>query len=154
MLTVHELAGRIARWHEMHLLMFECCGAWITNSTDPAAKPMWAALAQQHRWHAELWAGRFPVVPEVDLNTATRQARSELVSIDTSLAATSTTIERVDAVRSLVLDELTEEYRLALRKIDPVLDAPTIRILNQVIADLQAQLELLANSVGSIPSGT
>ena len=42
------------------------------------------------------------------------------------------------AVADVAAAELTREYRAALEAVDPLLDAPTVRVLSLVVADLDA----------------
>jgi hypothetical protein len=139
-LGIRELAGLAARAIAVELVLFEAFGRWIATTSEPSAKPALAAASRRHARHAERWRARFPVIPDVDVDAAVAEARSDLGPLVDALAA-------FDALASgpgrlAVVDhaaaELAREYRAALATIDPLLDAPTAEVLTQILADLDA----------------
>jgi hypothetical protein len=133
------VATLAARALAIELIVFEALGRWISTSAEASAKPVLAAASSRHAWHAELWRGRFPVIPDADLDDAVAAERSTLGALIEALAM-------FDALRSgpgrlavadFVASALAREYRSALAAIDPLLDAPTARVLTLVLTDLE-----------------
>jgi hypothetical protein len=135
-----ELAGLAGRAIAVELVLFETFGRWIPTTSQASAKPLLAAASRRHAWHAELWRDRFPLIPDAAVGDAVAAARSELDPMVEALA----TFDALEsgAGRLAVVDhaavELAREYRAALTTIDPLLDAPTVRVLTLVLADLGA----------------
>ncbi len=145
-LGIRDLAGVAARAIAVELVLFEAFGRWIATTSDASAKPALAAASRRHARHADLWRARFPLIPDVDLDTAVAEARAELAPLVDALAA-------FDALESgqgrlVVVDvtaaELAREYQAVLATIDPLLDAPTAEVLTSVLADLDARQRSLA----------
>jgi hypothetical protein len=137
-LGIRALAGLAARAIAVELVLFEAFGRWISTTSHASAKPMLAAAARRHAWHAELWRERFPTIADVDVDEAIAAARSHLSPLVDALAvfdALSTGPGRL-AVVEVAATALERAYRTALAANDPQLDAPTARVITLVLADL------------------
>jgi len=135
---IRELADLAAQAIAVELVLFEAFGRWIPTTSHANAKPMLAAASRRHAWHADLWRERFPLIPDADLDAAVAEARANLGSLVDGLAvfdALPAGSGRL-AVTSHAAAELAREYRAVLATIDPLLDAPTVRVLTVVLADL------------------
>jgi hypothetical protein len=135
---IRGLAIVAARAMAVELVMFEAFGRWISTTSHASAKPMLAAASRRHAWHAELWRERFPTIPDADVDEAVVEARSNLGPLVDALAvfdALPSGPGRL-AVAELAATQLAREYLAALAAIDPLLDAPTARVLTLVLADL------------------
>jgi hypothetical protein len=135
---IHELAGIAARAIAIELVVFEAFGRWISTTSRASAKPALAAASRRHAWHAELWRERFPVLPDADVDRAVAAERSTLSQLIDALAmfdALPSGPGRL-AVTDYVTTELGRVYRTALAANDPLLDAPTARVLTLILADL------------------
>jgi hypothetical protein len=136
---IRELAGLVARAVAIELVLFEAFGRWIPTTSQASAKPVLAAASRRHAWHAELWRERFPLIPDTDLAEALVEARSGLGALVDALAmfdALPAGPGRLAAV-DLAATALEREYRNVQAAIDPLLDAPTARVLELVVADLE-----------------
>jgi hypothetical protein len=137
---IRELAGVAARAIAVELVLFEAFGRWISTTSEASTKPALAAASRRHAWHAELWRERFPVIPDADVDGAVAAERSSLSPLIDALAtfdALPSGAGRL-AVADHVTTELAREYQAALTAIDPLLDAPTARVLALVLADPDA----------------
>jgi hypothetical protein len=147
---IRELADLAARAIAIELILFEAFGRWISTTSHARAKPMLAAASRRHAWHAELWRERFPTTPDADVDASVAHARSKLGPLVDALAAFDPL--RAGPGRLAVVDhaatELAREYRTALDAIDPLLDAPTIRVLTLVLGDL----DVAAGAAGELDS--
>jgi hypothetical protein len=133
---IHELADFVARHHALALVMAEAAGMLLTDTADPAAKPMWAAAASRHGWHAGLWADRYPAVPGLDLNDAASAARDGLHSVVDDLNADGVSAHERASRHQAAVARLRDELARTRVDLDDRLDAPTARLLDLIIADL------------------
>lgn len=137
---IRELTGRVARAIAIEQVLFEAFGRWIATTEQASAKPVLAAASRRHAWHAELWRERFPLIPDVDVDESVADARSDLDALIAALAVFDTwpsggaRLAVIDVVESV----LARGYRSALAGIDPLLDAPTARLLTLVVTDLES----------------
>ncbi len=135
---IRGVAGIAACAIAVELVLFEAFGRWISTTSQASAKPMLAAASRRHAWHAELWRERFPTIPDVDVDAAVADARSNLGPLVDALAvfdALASGPGRL-ALVEVAATELERAYRTALAAIDPQLDAPTTRVITLVLADL------------------
>jgi hypothetical protein len=166
--TIHGLAERVAAYRALDLLLFEVIGAWITDSTAATLRPFYAAWSQHHSWHADLWAGRFPAIPDVDLHAVTGQAAVRFADVRAAFAASddpdTETGANTDAQRiRLFATELLPQLEAVLTdhrvEVVPELDAPTARVLDLVLDDIRRdtamarQLIAPADATGTEPAG-
>ena len=136
---IRELEDLVARAIAVELVLFEAFGRWISTTSQASAKPLLAAASRRHAEHAELWRERFPVIPGADLDAAVADARSDIGPLVEALAmfdALPSGPGRL-AVAGIAVTELARHYGDARATIDPLLDAPTSRVLALVLADLE-----------------
>jgi len=137
---IRELAGIAARAIAVELVLFEAFGRWTSTTSQAGAKPVMAAISRRHAWHAELWRERLPLIPDADADELVAGARSHLGPLVDALAtfdALPSGPGRL-AVAGVVAPELARQYRAVSDAIDPMIDAPTHRVLELVIGDLEA----------------
>lgn len=137
-LGIVDLACVAARSIAVELVLFEAFGRWVPTTMEASTKPLLAAASRRHAWRAELWRERFPVIPDADVDGAVTAERSTLRALVDALAtfdALPSGAGRM-AVADYVTTELAREYQAILAAIDPLLDAPTARVLALVLADL------------------
>ncbi|HEX4982466.1 MAG TPA: hypothetical protein VFV63_12235 [Ilumatobacteraceae bacterium] len=137
---IRALADLVARAIAVELVLFEAFGRWISTTSQVSAKPLLAAASRRHGWHAELWRERFPLIPGADADQAVAEARSNLGALVDALAvfdALPSGPGRL-AVEGIAATAMARQYRAVKDLIDPLLDAPTARVLELVIADVEA----------------
>jgi hypothetical protein len=148
------------QWIERRL--FEVLGGWVTTEALPEARLVFDVYSQQHAWHAELWSDRLPVRDGLDPATLTVAPRAEVDRLFAHLAggtggrapAGGGTLLRLVGLARVVLPRLITGYRLHLRRVSPVADAPVARSLRLVVRDeLEAwqTVEALVQSLVSRP---
>ncbi|TVR25232.1 MAG: hypothetical protein EA389_09300 [Ilumatobacter sp.] len=150
--TIHGLADRIAAYRALDLLLFEVIGSWITDATAVPVRPYYAAWSQHHGWHADLWAGRYPVIPDRDVHTATAGATARFAPVRTALDAAPTDTERIRILAEDLLPQLATILAEHRAEVVAELDAPTARVLDLVVDDVRRDAamaaQLLAPSAG------
>ena len=144
-ITTIDGLGRAAAAHRaLGQLLFETLGGWATADdahTSPGVRPFYAAWAQHHAWHAELWAARHPSTPLADLDGATSTARTRLTAVADTLGALGTDAERLAFLAGQVLHQLANVLAEHRSRIDERLEAPTARVLDLVLTDVHRDLE-------------
>ena len=138
-LGIRDLALVAARAIATEVVLFEAFGRWIPTTSEASVKPLLAAASLRHARHAQLWRERFPVIPDTDVDESLVSAHSELGPLVDALEvfdALPSGPGRL-AVADLAATGLGRAYRTALAPIDPLLDAPTARLLMLVVADLE-----------------
>ena len=134
--VLHTSARRAgaARW--LHARLFEILGGWVTTVAEPEAKIALATQSSHHGWHAGLWGERLPTLHGVDPATWVRPASAGVEEAVAALAAAPTTVERLAALHRCLLPRLAAAHADHLERASAVADAPTIRTLGLVLADL------------------
>ena len=137
---IRALAELVARAIAVELVLFEAFGRWTSTTAQASAKPTLAAMSRRHAWHAEMWRDRFPLIPDADADASVADERARLGRLVDALAVFDTLPSGPGrlAVAGVAAAELAHEYRAVAGSIDPLLDAPTARVLDVVIADLEA----------------
>ena len=124
--SIVDLATRVSELRSIELDLFERLSAAALATDEPSMAPVLATWAHRHAWHAQLWADRFPSIPSTTLD------RPVIAPSDTGVdRALGDLVARCEALRD---------------DVDGVLDPPTIRVCDLVLADLHAELEHLAPS--------
>lgn len=162
--TIHGLAERVAAYRALDLLLFEVIGAWITDSTAANLRPYYAAWSQHHSWHADLWAGRFPVIPDLEVQAATDRAAGRFAGVraafsggdpDQSDNGAHADIERIRLLATELLPQLEAILVEHRTHVMPELDAPTARVLDLVIDDVRRDAAMARQLVPAAdPAGT
>jgi hypothetical protein len=122
--SIVDLAARVAELRSIELDLFERMSAAALAVDDPSMTPVLATWAHRHAWHAQLWADRFPSIPAVALSRPVGRSS--------------------DADVTRVLGDLIAGCEALRVDVDDVLDPPTVRVCDLVLADLRAELEHLA----------
>jgi hypothetical protein len=136
--TIEQSGRRIGHhaWIEMRL--FETVGAWVTSVPELEVKAVLAAQSHHHAWHAELWHGLLPSIPDLrtaDLIAPADDGTRAMVDSLVEPAGPDRTTERLERLYREVIPRLIADYREHLDRTTPVTDGPTIRALHLVLTD-------------------
>src|SRR5262249_30094892 len=116
--------------------LFETVGGWVTAVPELAVKATLATQSHHHAWHAELWHGLLPSIPDhlrpADLVVPAGAGDRALVD---GLAGAPGTVGRVAGLYRVALPRLIAAYTDHLALTTPVTDGPAIRALRLVLAD-------------------
>jgi hypothetical protein len=116
-----ELVEVCASMSARNRRLFERLGAWVADEPDPTLQRWFAVATHRHAWHAELWDGRRPAIP-VDAPHIGRPADGD-------------PDDRAGWYRAELATMRSDVAALA-RRIDPVLDPSTQRVIDLVRADV------------------
>ena len=123
-LGIIELGDVCARQRALSLDLFRELGDWVT-AAEVEHQRWYATACHRHAWHAELWAGRSPAIPPVDLDAATAAAsRTRLPDVPDAAA-----------YRSVLESTVADLDGIELRA-DADLDPATRRVITLVRRDL------------------
>jgi hypothetical protein len=141
--TIEQSGRRIGQhaWIEMRL--FEAIGAWVTSVPELEVKAVLAAQSHHHAWHAELWHGLLPSIPDLRTADLVAPADEATRAIADSLAeplGPGETVARLARLYRDVVPGLIATYRDHLDRTTPVTDGPTIRALHLVLTDEEDDL--------------
>ena len=136
--TIEQSGRRIGHhaWIEMRL--FEIIGAWVGSVPELEVKAVLAAQSHHHAWHAELWHGLLPSIPDLrtaDLIAPADGATRAIVDSLAEPAGPHGTAQRLELLYRRVVPRLIADYRDHLDRTTPVTDGPTIRALHLVLTD-------------------
>lgn len=147
-LTIDELAARCDHYGERASRLFELTGHWSAIAEPDIARVVLARLSTYCSMHVEWWQQRRPSVdldekawPELD--AAAERAAVALAA----LADGGPTPRGMQNLRT-EMDRLSAELGEWAREHDPDVDAPTVRILDLVVADLSAASARLSEVLG------
>jgi hypothetical protein len=118
--------------------LFETIGSWVTSVPELEAKAVLAAQSHHHAWHAELWHGLLPSIPDLaaaDLVAPADEATRALIESLAEPAGPGGTVQRLERLYREVVPQLIAAYRDHLDHTTPVTDGPTIRALHLVLSD-------------------
>lgn len=141
-LTIDALAARCEHYRQRSEALFEVAGRWSAIAQSDAERLVLARVATHWSSHAELWAERLPAPGFVSVATETVQA----VAIR-AVAENGPTALGLQGLYELVA-QLTDELGQWLARHDPDVDAPTVRVLELVVADLRRDLDDLVGRAG------
>ena len=116
-----ELVEVCASMSARNRWLFERLGAWVADEPDPTRQRWFAVATHRHAWHAELWDDRRPAIP-VDAPHTDRPAHGE-------------PDDRAGWYRAELATMRSDVAELA-RRVDPVLDPSTQRVIDLVLADV------------------
>lgn len=138
--TLEESARRLGHYAWAEMRMFEILGSWAESVPEASIATLFAAHANQHAWHAELWHQRFPELREWDRSAFVRPAGDDVADAFDHLAAADTTPDRLVGTYRVVVPHLVATYTFHRNRASTVSDGPTIRSLEFVLADDTAQM--------------
>jgi hypothetical protein len=122
-------------WFEQRL--FEVLGAWAGDTKDAVARPVMAAHAAHHAWHADVLRQRLPRARGFDIDALVAPPNREAVELFDAMAALGPgdTTARLGAVYRVVVPHLGQAYLYHLDRLVPISDGPTMRWLRIVLRD-------------------
>jgi hypothetical protein len=117
---------------------FEILGSWTPELADGAVKAMVDRHAQHCAWRAgQLWE-RLPVLAQVDRDELVRAPPTPAVAMVEALGRLTAPVGRVAGAYRVAFPRLAARYRRHLERTSPVSDSPTIRTLEKVLTDVEA----------------
>jgi hypothetical protein len=135
--TIHQSGRRIGGHAWIELRLFETVGAWVTSVPELEAKATLATQSHHHAWHAELWHGLLPSIPDLQAADLVMPGSEGAAALVDALAdpGAAGTVERLTGLYRVALPHLIATYTEHLARTTPITDGPTSRALHLVLAD-------------------
>jgi hypothetical protein len=154
--TVEESVDRIVnyKWCEQHLSA--ALGGWVATIPELDVKTLLGPHCYQHAWHADLWRQRLPELREPNEDRA-EPANDDFVRFMDELTSpgdADQTIEKLVGVYRVMVPHLLAVYTFHRHVTSEIADAPTVRLLNFMIADDERQFvegEMLIQDLARTP---
>jgi hypothetical protein len=134
-LGVRERALALATFRAVEVRLMETLAAWIPNTPEMEAK----VLLGQHVWDAAQHAdalGRRTLELRAPLHFTRPPADAYRAVLD-ALAGEAATPRRLGGLYDALLPGLAARYRAYLGATDALLDAPSVRIVEGILRDLE-----------------
>jgi hypothetical protein len=134
---LRESARRLGHYAWAERRLFELLGAWAGDTADPAARPLFAAHAAHHAWHADVLRDRLPRARGFAADSLVSPPSPQVIEAFDVLAALgpAATNARLGGVYRVVVPQLGRAYLYNLDRLVPISDGPTMRWLRLVLRD-------------------
>jgi hypothetical protein len=137
-LSIEEAARRIGTYKWVEMRLFEILGGWVSTVSEPQVKMLLGEQCHHHAWHAELWHHRLPELREMNAEHLTGPANNEVAACLEAVSHAESTIERLVGVFRVLTPHSISTYSAHLDATSAVTDGPTIRSLQLVLTDQNA----------------
>jgi len=133
-LTVSEKADLVATFRAASVFLMETLARWTPTTPELEVKVLFGRHIWEFAQHADALGKR-----AAELRAALHYTRPPVAAYQDglrALAAETATARRVAGVYDALIPDLQSRYRRWLEQADPLLDEPTIRIMERVLTDL------------------
>ncbi len=140
--SVEESVARIVNYRWAQQQLSAALGGWVATIPELDVKAMLGPHCYQHAWHADLWRQRLPELKEPNehraepANAAFAAFMEELTSPDDG----DQTIEKLVGIYRVLVPHLLAVYTFHQKVTSDIVDAPTVRLLGFMLADLHTQI--------------
>lgn len=140
----HHTMRRIGqlRWAELQL--FEVTGRWATTCSHPAVAAVMASCSRHAAWRAQQLRHRLPAAGHLHADVVTAPASPMFEELVGKLFALDGDSGRLQALGAVWLEPLRSAVVSLCSELSPVADAPSLRALPVVAADLAADASAVA----------
>ncbi len=133
-LSIRDKADHVATFRFIAVYLMETLARWVPTTPELEVKVVFGRHLWDFAQHADAFGKR-----TAELRLALQQSRTPtpayLRFLET-FAGTEVTAQRVAGYFDTVMTDLEARYRRHLEESDPLLDEPTVRILERVLGDL------------------
>jgi hypothetical protein len=128
--------GRLGNLRWAELALFGVLGSWAADEDNDAARLVLAPAARHAAWRAAQLADRLPREGHLEVNTVTQPAHPELEEVVAAFAGVSGSAQRLVVAFEVALPALAASVTGLASQLAPVADAPSLRILPVLVADI------------------
>jgi hypothetical protein len=133
--SVQDRCRAIATFRHVSVALMETVARWTPITPEMEVKVIFGRHIWDFAQHADLLGKRTFELRQPEHYTLRPAAPYD--SLLQELAATAGTSERVGALYDGVLPGLMERYRSYLAETDPILDQPSVVIIERIVLDLE-----------------
>lgn len=136
-LTVNDRARAIATFRFIQVRLMEIIAAWTPTTPEMEVKVMFGRHIWDFAQHADILGKRTFELRQPEHYTL--KAADDVLALLDRAAKTTATGERVTAMYRDVLPDIERRYREYIAATDPVLDEPSIILINRILQDFARQ---------------
>ena len=136
-LTVNDRSRTVATFRFIEVKLMELVAAWTPITPEMEAKVMFGRHIWDFAQHADALGKRTFELRQKEHYTL--PADSAYVALLNRVASLQGTTERISALYDAVLPGLVHRYETYISETDPILDEPTVVIMQRIVSDLRRQ---------------
>lgn len=137
-MTVNDRARAIATFRFIEVKLMELTAGWTPSTPEMEAKVMFGRHIWDFAQHADALGKRtFELRQPEHYTLAADPAYQALL---TSVGAADDTAQRIAGLYEVIVPGLMRRYENYIAATDPILDEPTIVIMERIILDLKRQI--------------
>lgn len=136
-MTVNDRARAIATFRFIEVKLMELTAAWTPSTPEMEAKVMFGRHIWDFAQHADALGKRTFELRQPEHYTL--PADSAYQALLTRVGAADGTAERIAGLYEVIVPGLTRRYESYIAATDPILDEPTVVIMERIVADLKRQ---------------
>jgi hypothetical protein len=151
-MTVNDRARAVGTFRFIEVKLMELVAAWTPITPEMEAKVMFGRHIWDFAQHADSLGKRTFELRQKEHYTL--PADPAYVALLNRVAQMHGTVERISALYDTVLPGLVRRYESYVSGTDPILDEPTVVIMERIVADLKrqsAQARALLRELGMAP---
>ena len=148
-LNVKERGEHVATYRWISVRLMEMLAAWVPTTPEMEVKLVFGAHIWDMAQHADIFGKRtheLRLPPQHSLKPS-----EDYVNFVADLGATTATDNRIAAFYDCLLPSLERRFRLYLSRVDPMLDGPTVRILERILFDIGRMLDEAGALLAEVP---
>ena len=132
--SIRDRADTIAtfRWVSVHLM--EMLARWVPSTPELEAKVLFGRHIWDFAQHADA-LGRHTAELRAPLHLSLQPVNAYVVALE-ELAHSDGTAERAHGLYQAIIPDLEARYRRYLAETNPLLDEPSVRIVDRILVDL------------------
>lgn len=133
-MSVRERADWIATFRFISVNLMETVARWVPNTPEMEVKLLFGRHLWDFAQHADAFGKRTAAL-RLAVHTS-REPTAEFTKVLKRFAEAESAGDRVDGLYDGVIPILEGLYRAYLSTADPLMDEPSVRIIERVVADL------------------
>jgi hypothetical protein len=135
--TVNDRARAVATFRFIEVKLMELVAAWTPTTPEMEVKVMFGRHIWDFAQHADALGKRTFELRQKEHFTL--PADAGYIALLNRVSQTQGTVEKIASLYDAVLPGLVRRYETYVSGTDPILDEPTIVIMERIIADLKRQ---------------
>src|SRR5688572_9117602 len=133
MLSVRERGETVATLRWIHVRLMETIASWVPTTPEMEIKLLFGAHIWDTAQHADA-LGKRTYELRLPLQFSMRPS-DEYFSVLEELAAAENSADRIAGFYDVMLPALQTRFRHYLSQTDPLMDAPSVRVLERILMD-------------------
>jgi hypothetical protein len=136
-MSVNDRARAIATFRFIEVTLMELVAGWTPTTPEMEAKVMFGRHIWDFAQHADALGKRTFELRQPEQYTL--PADPAYIALLKRVASAQDTAERLASLYEVVLPGLVRRYETYMAATDPILDEPTVLIMERIVADLRRQ---------------